>query len=67
MVATKMFGIVKLLALFLLYSHVCGCVYWFIGRIQERSTRAPPWSIDELEVCACPQPKASHTIASSCS
>ena len=37
MVAEKIAGIVKLLALFLVYSHICGCVYWFIGRIQEAS------------------------------
>ena len=37
MVAEKIAGIVKLLALFLVYSHICGCVYWFIGRIQAAS------------------------------
>ena len=63
MVATKIFGIIKLLGLFLLYSHVCGCVYWFIGRIQGRKAGHAPWLLAELEGDAC-NLNSDHYIAS---
>ena len=63
MVAEKMYGIVKLLALFLVYSHICGCVYWFIGRIQDTSNSRPSWLANELEGDACDL-NSHHYVAS---
>ena len=63
MVAEKIAGIVKLLALFLVYSHICGCVYWFIGRIQEPSDSRPRWMSLELEGDLCDL-NSHHYVAS---
>jgi len=63
MVADKMYGILKLLALFLVYSHICGCVYWFIGRIQDTSNSRPSWLANELEGDACDL-NSHHYVAS---
>lgn len=63
MVAEKIAGIVKLLALFLVYSHICGCVYWFIGRIQEPSDSRPRWMALELEGDMCDL-NSHHYVAS---
>ena len=52
-VVVKVINIAKLIFSFAIWAHVCGCVYWFIGRIQDAeavdaSTRpwVRPWVLD---------------------
>ena len=39
--------ILRLLLAFVMWSHLCGCLYWFIGRIQPRTGGQVPW-VDKL-------------------
>ena len=43
-VVQKMVDISKLLLAFVMWSHLCACLYWFIGRIQpHHGDRKLPW------------------------
>lgn len=44
-VVEKMVGIVHLIIAFALWAHLCGCIYCFIGRIQEPAEEGAvvPW------------------------
>ena len=46
-VVQKIIDIVRLLLAFVMWSHLCGCLYWFIGRIQPRANGKVPW-VDKL-------------------
>lgn len=57
-VVKKMSIIVRLLLAFILWSHFCGCLYWFIGRV-ELMCSSPSWiskfiiNRPELETARC--------------
>ena len=33
-VVEKMVGIIGFVIAYALWAHLCGCIYWFIGRVQ---------------------------------
>ena len=62
-VVQKAISILKLLLVFVLWAHLCGCFYWFIGRIQPRVGSMVSWvdklfiekpELESAEYAACP-------------
>ena len=48
-VLQKIIDILKLLLAFLLWSHLCACLYWLVGRIQPIGYGQVPWVVKLLE------------------